>query len=148
VLGDRLMFRMNYRNFGNLRLGAREPHRPGRWPHGPPLVRAAHPEGRPSVYQQRTYAPTDGTANPLWRWMGSVAQDKKGDIAAGYSASGPNDFPSVRYTGPAAGDPLGQMTQAAQVAYTGTGPQTEVEGRWGVEWRPTIPLAARDSGES
>ena len=63
--------------------------------------------------------------------MGSIAQDKQGDIAAGFSASGPNDYPSVRYTGRAAGDPLGQMTQAEQVAYTGTGPQTEAEGRWG-----------------
>jgi hypothetical protein len=33
--------------------------------------------------------------------------------------------------GAAAGDPLGQMTQTEQVAYTGTGPQTEVEGRCG-----------------
>ena len=43
----------------------------------------------------------------------------------------PSRRPSVRYTGRAAGDPLGQLTQAEQVAYTGTGPQTEVEGRWG-----------------
>ena len=34
-------------------------------------------------------------------------------------------------TGRAAGDPVGQMTQAEQVAFTGTCPQTEVEGRWG-----------------
>jgi hypothetical protein len=63
--------------------------------------------------------------------MGSIAEDKNGDVALGYSASGSNDFPSVRYTGRAAGDPLGQMTQVEQTAYTGTGPQTEVEGRWG-----------------
>jgi hypothetical protein len=132
VLGDRLMFRMNYRNFGNyasvlLNHTVKADDRTGiRWyelriPKG----------GAPSVYQQGTYAPTDGPTNPLWRWMGSVAQDKNGDIAAGYSASGPNDYPSVRYTGRAAGDPLGQMTQTEQVAYTGTGPQTEAEGRWG-----------------
>jgi hypothetical protein len=54
--------------------------------------------------------------NPLWRWMGSIAQDRNGDTALGYSASGPNDSPSVRYTGRTAGDPLGQMTQAEQVA--------------------------------
>jgi len=132
VLGDLLMFRLSYRNFGGyasllLNHTVKADTREGiRWyelriPTG----------GAPSIYQQGTYAPTDPVTNPLWRWMGSVAQDKKGDIAAGYSASGPNDFPSVRYTGRAAGDPLGQMTQAEQVAYTGTGPQTEVEGRWG-----------------
>jgi hypothetical protein len=132
VLGDRLMFRLSYRNFGSyasllLNHTVKADTREGiRWyevrvPTG----------GAASIYQQGTYAPTDPVTNPLWRWMGSVAQDKKGDIAAGYSASGPNDYPSVRYTGRAAGDPLGQMTQAEQVAYTGTGPQTEVEGRWG-----------------
>jgi hypothetical protein len=132
VLGDRLMFRMSYRQFphyGSLLLNhtVKADTRTGiRWYE----VRIPG-SGDPSIYQQGTYAPNDGALNPLWRWMGSVAQDKKGDIAAGFSASGPNDYPSVRYTGRAAGDPLGQMTQAEQVAYTGTGPQTEVEGRWG-----------------
>ena len=60
-----------------------------------------------------------------------VLRRAAGDIGLGYSASGSNDYPSVRYTGRAAGGPLGQMTQTEQVAYTGTGPQTEVEGRWG-----------------
>jgi hypothetical protein len=63
--------------------------------------------------------------------MGSVAMDHSGDIAVGFSASGPNDFPSVRYTGRKAGDPLGQMTQIEQAAWTGAGPQAQVQGRWG-----------------
>jgi hypothetical protein len=63
--------------------------------------------------------------------MGSVAMDKNGDLALGYSASGANDYPSLRYTGRAAGDTPGQMTQAEQTLFTGTGPQTEPEGRWG-----------------
>jgi hypothetical protein len=132
VLGDRLMFRMPYRNFGSYAslVLNHSVHANGkigiRWyevriPRG----------GTPSIYQQGTYAPDDTTTNPLWRWMGSIAQDRNGDTALGYSASGPNDFPSIRYTGRAAGDPLGQMTQAEQTAFTGTGPQTEVEGRWG-----------------
>jgi hypothetical protein len=87
--------------------------------------------GSPAIYQQGTYAPADSVTNPLWRWMGSAAIDRTGDLALGFSASGPADYPSVRYTGRAAGDPLGQRTQAEQVAFTGTGPQTEVEGRWG-----------------
>jgi hypothetical protein len=133
VLGDRLMFRMPYRKIGSVasillnhsvqtpdgRIGVRWYE--VRVPNG----------GSPSIYQQGTYAPDDAAGDPLWRWMGSIAQDKRGDIALGYSASGPNDYPSIRYTGRAAGDPVGQMTQAEQVAFTGTGPQTEVEGRWG-----------------
>jgi len=132
VLGDRLMFRMPYRNFGSyaslvLNHSVHANEKVGiRWYE----VRIPR-NGTPSIYQQGTYAPDDPATNPLWRWMGSIAQDRNGDTALGYSASGPNNFPSVRYTGRAAGDPLGQMTQTEQVAYTGTGPQTEVEGRWG-----------------
>ena len=37
--------------------------------------------GAYSVYQQGTYAPADG----VHRWMGSIAQDKKGNMALGYS---------------------------------------------------------------
>jgi hypothetical protein len=133
TLGDRLMFRLAYRSFGsydsftlNHTVVTPDGRNGVRWYE----VRTPR-DGSPAVYQQGTYAPTDGATNPLWRWMGSVAQDKRGDVALGFSASGPNDYPSVRYTGRNAGDPLGQMTQAEQVAYTGTGPQTEAEGRWG-----------------
>ena len=134
VLGDRLMFRMPYRKLNNNTASILLNHSvqtPGgkigiRWYE----VRIPR-VGSPSIYQQGTYAPDDTTTNPLWRWMGSIAQDKNGDIALGYSASGPNDYPSIRYTGRAAGDPLNQMTQVEQVGFTGTGPQTEVEGRWG-----------------
>jgi hypothetical protein len=87
--------------------------------------------GDPSIYQQGTYAPADSTTNPLYRWMGSVAMDHSGDLALGYSASGANDYPSIRYTGRNATAPLGQLNQAEKVAFTGTGPQTEAEGRWG-----------------
>jgi hypothetical protein len=132
VLGDRLMFRMPIRNFGKyesvvLNHTVVADGRDGiRW------YEVRIPKGAdPSVYQQGTYAPADTTTNPLYRWMGSVAMDHSGDVGLGYSASGPNDFPSVRYTGRAVTDPLGQLAQAEKVAFTGTGPQTEVEGRWG-----------------
>ena len=132
TLGDRLMFRMPIRNFGkyesvNLNHTVVADDRNGvRWyeiriPKG----------GDPSIYQQGTYAPADLTTNPLFRWMGSVAMDHSGDLALGYSASGANDYPSLRYTGRNATAPLGQLNQAEKVAFTGTGPQTEAEGRWG-----------------
>ena len=56
------------------------------------------------IYQQGTYAPD---AN--YRWMGSIAMDGNGDIGLGYSTSGPNLFPSIRYALRAAGDPLGTL---------------------------------------
>jgi hypothetical protein len=131
VLGDRLMFRLAYRNYGDhasltLNHSVKVDTRVGiRW------YEVRNPVGGPAVYQQGTYAPADTTTKPQSRWMGSVAMDKRGDLAAGYSASGPDDYPSLRYTGRAAGDPLGQMTQAEHVLYTGLGPQLEAEGRWG-----------------
>ena len=81
-----------------------------------------------SLYQQGTYAPGDG----VHRWMGSVAQDKKGDMALGYSVvNGTNVFPGIRYTGRLAGDPLGQMTLGEGTIINGSGVQTTTNSRWG-----------------
>jgi hypothetical protein len=131
TLGDRLMFRAAYRNFGGheslvINHTVVADARNGvRW------YEIRSPAGSPTIYQQGTYAPSDGAGNPLWRWMASAAQDGSGDLAVGFSASGPNEYPSLRYAGRLAGDPLGELTQDEQVLYTGTGPQTEAEGRWG-----------------
>ena len=81
-----------------------------------------------SVRQQGTFAPDDGVN----RWMGSVAMDKKGDIAAGYSVVNATDvFPGIRYTGRLAGDPVGQMTLGEGVIVNGSGVQTTTNSRWG-----------------
>jgi len=84
--------------------------------------------GSYSLYQQGTYAPSDG----VHRWMGSVAQDKKGDMALGYSVVNGNDvFPGIRYTGRLAGDPLGQMTLGEGTIIDGSGVQRTTNSRWG-----------------
>jgi hypothetical protein len=81
-----------------------------------------------SLYQQGTYAPGDG----IHRWMGSVAQDKKGDMALGYSVvNGVSVYPGIRYTGRLAGDPLGQMTLEEGTIINGSGVQTATNSRWG-----------------
>jgi hypothetical protein len=131
VLGDRLMFRLAYRNFGDHESLVLNHTVKADTVEGIRWYEVRNPVNAPTIYQQGTYAPADSVTNPLSRWMGSVAMDKQGNIALGYSASGPNDYPSIRYTGRAAGDALGQMTQAEQLLYTGQGPQTEPEGRWG-----------------
>ncbi len=80
-----------------------------------------------SLYQQGTYAPADGVN----RWMGSIAMDKLGNIALGYSVSNATDvFPGIRYTGRLQGDPLGQMTLGEGVLINGSGSQL-VSARWG-----------------
>jgi hypothetical protein len=81
-----------------------------------------------SLYQQGTYAPADG----VHRWMGSIAQDKQGNMALGYSVSNATDvYPGIRYTGRMVGDPLDQMTLSEGVIINGTGVQTTTNSRWG-----------------
>jgi len=84
--------------------------------------------GAYSLYQQGTYAPTDG----VHRWMGSAAMDKNGNIAVGYSVSNGTDvYPGIRYTGRMAGDSLGEMTLGEGVVMNGSGVQTTTNSRWG-----------------
>ncbi|GAA6525578.1 hypothetical protein [Intrasporangium sp. DVR] len=84
--------------------------------------------GAYSLHQQGTYAPSDG----VHRWMGSVAQDKAGNLALGYSVvNGVEVYPGVRYTGRLAGDTLGQMTLGEGTVIDGTGVQTTLNSRWG-----------------
>ncbi len=59
-----------------------------------------------SVYQEGTFAPNDG----LQRFIGSVALNDRGDIGLGYAVSSTDKFPSLRFTGRRATDPLGEMT--------------------------------------
>jgi len=82
----------------------------------------------PVIYQQGTYAPTDG----VHRWMGSVAQDKNGNLAAGYSVvNGTDVYPGIRYAGRVPSDPLGELGQSEAVLQNGSGVQTTTNSRWG-----------------
>jgi hypothetical protein len=81
-----------------------------------------------SIQQQGTFAPSDG----IHRWMGSVAQDKRGDMALGYSVvDGTSIYPGIRYTGRLAGDPAGQMTLGEGTVIDGSGIQRTTNSRWG-----------------
>ncbi|MCI5080043.1 MAG: T9SS type A sorting domain-containing protein, partial [Saprospiraceae bacterium] len=59
-----------------------------------------------SIYQEGTYAPDDGFS----RFVPSIAMDAKGNIGLMYSASSPETFIDLRFTGRRAIDPLGEMT--------------------------------------
>jgi hypothetical protein len=79
-----------------------------------------------SVYQQGDYAPdTDH------RWMGSIAMDTAGNIALGYSVSGGGVYPSIRYAGRQASDPLGTLPLTEVAIANGGGSQTSTTHRWG-----------------
>jgi len=130
-LGDRLMYRLAYRNFGD--------HQPWLVSHDVTTAsgqvgerwyefRAPETSSVPTVYQSGTFAGPPGDTN--FRWMGSIAMDKMGDIALGYSFSSRLIFPSINYTGQTVGDPLGTMESEATII-NGTGSQKDTGSRWG-----------------
>ena len=77
---------------------------------------------------QSGQTPADGE----YRWMGSGAMDKFGDIAIGYSRSSANsgDFPSIYVSGQTAGESTG-TTDAEVLAWQGSGSQFSTVSRWG-----------------
>jgi hypothetical protein len=126
---QRPTFRLAYRNFGtyeslvtNQSVEALPGVAGARW------YEIRRTGGSYSLYQQGTFAPNDG----VHRWMGSIAQDKNGNMALGYSVvNGTTVFPGIRYTGRMAGDPLGQMTLGEGTIISGAGVQTTTNSRWG-----------------
>ena len=127
VLADRLMYRLAYRNFGDHEALV-VTHSVDGGTGGPSGVRwyeIRSPAASPYIYQQGTFAPSDGT----YRWMGSAAMDKVGDLAVGYSASSSSLYPSVRYTGRTPADPLGTLESEASII-GGSGSQIYPD-RWG-----------------
>jgi hypothetical protein len=72
----------------------------------------------PYLYQQGTYAP-DG----FYRWMGSIAMDKKGNIGIGYSFGGTPHYAGQRFAARLAGDPKGALTLHETVLIDGEASQ-------------------------
>jgi hypothetical protein len=88
--------------------------------------------------QQQTWT---NNKDGLWRWMPSIAVDQNGNTAIGYSISSPSMFPSVRYAGRLASDPLNDLGQGEAIMTNGTGSQTDTGGRWGDYSMTTIDPA-------
>jgi hypothetical protein len=132
---DKLMHRLPYRNFGafesllaNQTVAAGTGKAAVRWYE----IRA--PFGTPLLYQSGDWV-AGGSES---RWLGSIAQDKFGNIAVGYNVSGPSTFPSLRYAGRVPTDPLGTLGQGEATLVAGGGSKTALaptpdggRGRWG-----------------
>jgi hypothetical protein len=127
---QRPIWRLAYRNFGSHEslVTNQSVEAPGgiagnRW------WEIRDPGGSPFLFQEGTFAP--GVTDGIHRWMGSIAMDKDGNMALGYSASSSSVFPSIWYTGRLASDPLGTMPQGEGSIVNGTGSQTSSGNRWG-----------------
>jgi hypothetical protein len=126
-LSDRLMYRLAYRNFGTheslvVNHSVFVGNTGGiRW------YEIQNPAGAPKVVQQGTFAP-DGS----FRWMGSIAMDRAGDMALGYSESSASMYPSIAVTGRVPGDPAGTMEKEA-IVVPGAGSQSN-DNDWNMRW--------------
>jgi hypothetical protein len=124
ALSDRVMFRLAYRNFGD-----HESLVVNHTVQGGPLGAVRWYELRnpsaPVVYQQSTlFDPFNNY------WLGSIAMDKGGNMALGFSASSKNLFPSVYVAGRKASDVAGAMF-GPLVIINGSGVQQTSFHRWG-----------------
>src|SRR5262249_19790994 len=116
-LSDRLMFRLAYRNFGDHESLVTNHAVTANGAVGVRWYELRMTAGSaPKVFQQGTYAP-----DRTYRWMGSIAVDKAGNIGLGYSASSSSINPQIRYTVRRAADPAGRMTQGEGMIVARTG---------------------------
>ena len=103
-LADRLMYRFAYRNFGGHESLVVNHAVASSTSVGVRWYELRNPRTKPTVFQQGTYAP-----DSKYRWMGSIAMDKVGNIALGYSISSKSMFPSIGHTGRVPSDPRGTL---------------------------------------
>jgi hypothetical protein len=126
-IGDRLMHRLAYRNFGGFEsvVGNFTVSSNGvagiRW-----FELRDVTAGPVTVFQESTYQP-----DTAWRWMGSAAQDRQGDLAIGFSTSSASIFPQIRYAGRLVTDPVNTLAQGEAHLFDGAGSQTGSFNRWG-----------------
>jgi hypothetical protein len=119
------MYRLAYRNFGD-----HEALVANHTVAGGPLAalrwyEIRNPSTTPFVFQEGTVFTPDSNF-----WMGSIAMDKAGDIALGFSASSTSVDPSVEIVGRVPTDPSGSMEAPITVG-VGTGVQQASFHRWG-----------------
>ncbi len=127
-LEDRLMQRVNYR-----RIGSNESlwvvHTTGNSVAQPQWAQIDVTGGvvATTPVQQEIYAP-DNTVN---RWMASVATDRFGNMAMGYSISSSTIYPGIVYAGRLVDDTSNQLPQGEVYLMPGGGAQNVGSYRWG-----------------
>lgn len=129
ALGDRLLYRSAYRRFDDHHESLVVNHCvKGTAVAGIRWYEIRDPSGEnPAVFQQGTFSP-DNTC----RWMGSVAMDKLGNIALGYSASSRDAHGSIRLAVQKANPPAENLgiLSAEQIVKESKSSQ-EGASRWG-----------------
>lgn len=124
-LSDRVMFRLAYRNFGDHESLVVNHTVAGGALAGDRWYEIRNPGGSPFVHQQGTIIDPNNNY-----WLGSVAMDKVGNLALGFSASGKQLAPSIYVAGRTPSDPVNTLSGPLVLA-AGIGVQTQSFKRWG-----------------
>jgi PKD repeat protein len=121
AISDRLMQRLQIRDFGTYRtMLATHTVDVGGGRAGIRWYEFREIGGTWSLYQEGTFAPTDGQH----RWMPSIAMNAAGDIGLGYMISGSNTFVSTAVAGQsAASSGTGQLDSSETLCGVGSGVQ-------------------------
>lgn len=132
TLSDRLMYRLQFRDFtDHWAMVVNHTINVGSNVAGIRWYELRKTSGDWSIYQQSTYAPSDGNC----RWMGSIAMDTAGNIALGFSISSSNIYPAVKFVGRMKNDPINTLDLPEKGIYYGTASNTVNDGngqcRWG-----------------
>jgi hypothetical protein len=126
-IGDRVMYRLAYRNFGNHEtLVATHTVDKGSGIAGVRWYEIRSPNGTPILYQNGTLA--EGSTNI---WMPSIAMDKVGDIAVGFSASSSTIHPGIHFTGRLRTDPKNKMQSIGSLVVGAGAQPAGNQNRWG-----------------
>lgn len=138
--GDKLMQRFTYRNLGGSRQFVTVSHSVDtsaggggvRW-----YQFQVKDGGALQLAQQGTYAPDNS-----FRWMPSMAMDRKGDIAVGYSFGDSSTFTGQRFAARLAGDKPGSLTVHEGIVAEGKAAQTN-----SLRWEDYTTLAVDPSDD-
>lgn len=129
--GNRLMYRLAYRNFGTTVT-------PNESLVGNYSVSSSGVAGiRWFEFKNVTAGPVtiaqEGTHQPdtIWRWLGSAAMDQVGNLAVGYSASDSSTSPQIRYAGRLVTDPPNTLAQGEAHLFDPSGIAQVPSGPWG-----------------
>jgi len=125
ALSDRVMFRLAYRNYGDHESLVVNHTISGGALGGVRWYEIRNPGSAPTVFQQGTIEDPN-----VDFWLGSVAMDKVGNLALGFSASGKQLPPSIYVAGRGPSDTLGTLSGPLVIA-GGLGVQVQSFRRWG-----------------
>ncbi len=146
AISDRLMHRFAYRNLGTqaapvnsfvgnftVNVSGLNPTTAGTYQAGIRWFEMRRTGDSFTVFDQGTHnlAPGNG-ASGINNWMGSIAQDNKGNIALGFSQSSTTQFANIMVAGRTNNvTNSGILNEGEALFYAAGGAQTATSGRWG-----------------